>query len=272
MDFIWRACGYAATGLSIERVLLMLIGGGGSGKSTFLRTLQEFLGTYAKQADPNLLIASRSKNDAAAIASLAGRRFVATVEVPQSARIAEQLVKSLTGNDIMEGRRLYENPFEIEPTWTIFQAANHKPKIQGRDEAIWQRVRLVPFDNPVPEDQQDKHFLDKLRAEFPGILNWLISGCLEWQEVGLTPPAEVRDATNSYRNETDDLGDFLDRYEVCPGASTPCQAVFDRYIEWAGEGHEKALGRNRLYRELEGRCWERRKISGIWCWDGRREA
>jgi putative DNA primase/helicase len=138
------------------------------------------LGDYAMQAAPDLLIAKEGpaggpNND---VAELQGARFVATVEVEDGKRMAEGLVKQITGDDIIKARFMRENFFEFKPTHKIFLAANHMPAIRGQDFAIWRRIKLVPFDaqfkdpeDALPGEQvKDKDLPAKLRAELPGIL------------------------------------------------------------------------------------------------------
>src|SRR5207249_4861041 len=100
-------------------------------------------------------------------------------------------------------RKMRQDFFEFQPTWKIFLAANHRPTVRGTDHAVWRRIKLVPFEVTIPKDEQDKHLLTKLRAEWPGILAWAIRGCLDWQREGLGEPDEVRAATAAYRAQQD---------------------------------------------------------------------
>jgi len=104
--------------------------------------------------------------------------------------------------------------FEFDPTAKIFLLANHKPTIQGTDNAIWRRIRLIPFTVTIPEDEQDPQLSDKLATELPGVLAWCVEGCLLWQAEGLRAPEAVRAATNTYRVEMDVVGNFLDERTV----------------------------------------------------------
>ena len=62
---------------------------------------------------------------------------------------------------------------------------------------------------PDLANERDHGLLMKLKAEMPGILNWAIRGCLDWQQGGLKPPAIVTDAVRAYREESDTLGRFI---------------------------------------------------------------
>ena len=106
-------------------------------------------------------------------------------------------------------RRMRENFWEYLPEFKLWLATNHKPEIRGTDYAIWRRIRLIPFNVTIPEDQRDPDFPSKLKTELPGILTWAVQGCLAWQQYGLQPPAEVRTATDRYQAEMDVLAAFL---------------------------------------------------------------
>jgi len=174
------------------------------------------------------------------VADLRGARFVTAVEIESGRRMAEVLIKQMTGSDKLKARFLYSEHFEFKPEFKIFLAANHKPVIRGTDHAIWRRIRLVPFTVQIPEKEQDKELPGKLKTELPGILNWAIEGCLSWQYEGLTPPQAVQDATQNYRQEMDTLAEFLaERCIIAPGASVPAADLYKAYTAWAEENGEK---------------------------------
>src|SRR5215213_4388400 len=207
--FVQRAIGYAATGVVSEEVLVILYGVGANGKSTLVNILMEALGDYAMQAAPELLLAKRGSHPTE-LADLFGARFVASVEVDEGRRLAEGLVKQLTGRDPIKARRMREDFWEFEPTHTVFLATNHRPEVRGTDHAIWRRIRLVPFEETIPKDEQDKKLAEKLRGEMPGILAWIVQGCLAYQQDGLGEPDKVRAATLDYRSEMDVLAGFIE--------------------------------------------------------------
>jgi putative DNA primase/helicase len=142
----------------------------------------------------------------------------------------------------MKARFMRGDFFEWAPTHKLFLAANHRPVIRGTDYAIWRRIHLVPFTVTIPEDERDGHLPEKLRAELPGILNWAIEGCLDWQRNGLGVPQVVKDATAEYRAEQDILGDFL--AEKCvkdPQAWVPSGLLYKAYTGWCEDNGEKPI-------------------------------
>jgi putative DNA primase/helicase len=238
---VQRAVGYSLSGSTAEQCLFFLYGTGKNGKSTFLEIVRALAGEYATQADFTTFLEKRNdsgpRND---IARLFGARVVTSSEVGENKKLNEPLVKSLTGGDTIAARRLYSEAFEFEPTFKLWLAANHKPRIAGTDLGIWRRVRLVPFTVEIPEAEQDQNLKEALKTELPGILAWAVAGCRLWQLHGLGLPDEVRAATEAYRSEQDTLGNFLEEYcEVGAGYTALVGQLYDAYKEWCRDGEQK---------------------------------
>lgn len=233
VSFLQRAAGYSLTGETNERVLFFLHGAGANGKTTFLEAIRCMLGDYARNTPFESLLIGRSGSARNDLARLAGSRFVTAQEVSRGRKLDESLVKQLTGRDTIAVRFLYSEYFEFVPQFKIFLTANHKPIIEGIDNAIWSRIHLVPFDVTIPLAKQDKRLLSKLIEELPGILAWALKGCLEWQVKGLDAPSRVTGATESYRNEMDIVGEFIAaRCSLSESATTPSCDMLGEYESW----------------------------------------
>lgn len=237
--FVQRMVGYALTGDVSEQVLPFLHGGGANGKSTLINAVMEALGDYAQQAAPEILTAKKGSHPTE-LADLQGARFVASVEVEDGRRLAEALVKQLTGGDRVKARFMRGDFFEFNPTHKVLLAANHKPPIEGTDRAIWRRIKLIPFDVTIPDAEKDERLPEKLRAELPRILAWAVRGCLAWQRDGLGEPDEVRRATQEYRQEMDVLAAFIEeRCVIHKDATAPAAALWDAWKDWAETSNEE---------------------------------
>ncbi len=240
--FIQRAAGYALTGDTSERVLFILHGEGRNGKSTLLEVMRMILGDYAVRTPTDTLMAKRDAGIPNDIAALRGARFVSASEADEGRRLAEATIKDLTGGDTISARFMRGEFFNFTPEFKLWLGTNHRPVIRGTDRAIWDRIRLVPFSVRIPDAEQDKQLRSKLLAEAPGILAWMVEGCLEWQRDGLGEPQEVTNATGVYRAEMDVLGAFLeDRCVVHEHAQVTAKALYAAYQEWCDETGEKPL-------------------------------
>jgi P4 family phage/plasmid primase-like protien len=261
--FLRRMLGYSMTAETSEQVIFLLWGGGSNGKSTFLETGRALLGDYAQQADFSTFLYrdyDRVSND---IARLKGCRFVSAVEVEGTRRLAETLVKQLTGGDTVTARYLFREFFEFTPAFKILLAANHKPTIRGSDWAIWRRIRLLPFTVTIAEGKQDKKLPEKLRRELPGILNWALRGCLLWQRKGLGMPDEVRQATADYRDEMDILGSFLaDCCVIAEAERVLAKDLYQAYLKWAEQEGETAVKQTTFGIRLTERGIQRTRQAG----------
>jgi putative DNA primase/helicase len=244
VTFLQRAMGYSLTGNISERVTFILHGGGRNGKTTLLETMNGILGDYAGTAPAEMLLARRGDagipND---LARLPGTRFVSATETGDGRRLDEVKIKSITGGDTISARFMREEWFDFKPTFKIWLATNHKPEIRGTDNAIWDRIRLVPFDYRVPDDQKIPDLSATFIAEeAPGILAWMVQGCLDWQRDGLTMPGDVLQATARYRHDMDPLADWTeDRCEIRPGVREAAKTLFADYVSYCESAGEEPL-------------------------------
>lgn len=254
VEYLQRGVGYSLTGDTSEQVILFLYGPGANGKSTVLELLGDLLGDYAKQTDPSTFLERKGDGPRNDLAKLRGARFVTGVEVGQGRRLAEQLVKQITGSDSIVARFLYHEEFTFRPTFKIWIGTNHKPGIRGTDYALWRRIRLIPFTVTIPEDRRDKQLPAKLRAELSGILNWALRGCLAWRRHGLGDVTAVRVATQDYRAEMDALGTFLDECcELDAAYHEGATRLYQAYRRWATDAGEHVLSQTSFGRELTHR-------------------
>ncbi len=261
--FLQRAIGYSLTGITSERVIFILHGSGANGKSTLLETVRSLLGEYALRTPTETLMVKQQSGIPNDIARLKGSRFVFASETEDGKRLAEALVKDLTGDDVISARFMRSEFFDFKPEFKIWMGTNHKPVIRGTDKAIWDRLKLIPFNVRIPEDQRDKHLADKLREELPGILQWTIRGCLEWQRMGLGVPDEVKQATEDYRAEMDTLAEFLG--ECCvlhPAARVGTTALYSEYTKWCEGNKEKSLSKQMLFKRLKERGLDNKRSGG----------
>jgi putative DNA primase/helicase len=237
LDYLQRVVGYSLTGDVSEQCLFFFHGTGRNGKSTFLGTVLALLGDYGKQAVSELLTVRSSEQHPTERADLFGKRLVATIETEEGKRMAEALMKQLTGGDKINARRMRENFWDFTPTHKIFLAANHKPTVRGTDCAVWRRIKLVPFTVTITEEEKDKDLPAKLRDELPGILAWAVRGCLAWQQHhSLGEPEQVKQATDAYQVEMDTVQRFIN--ECClvhKEVRVKVSALFDAYVAWSGD-------------------------------------
>jgi putative DNA primase/helicase len=252
--FKQRAYGYSATGKTSEDALFIPYGTGANGKSTELDAIGGILGDYANTAQFETFAVKKNESVRNDIADLMGARFVSASEGENRQRLAEGLVKQMTGGDVMKARFLHKEYFRFKPAFKLWLATNHKPVIRGTDHGIWRRIRLIPYAVTIPQEQRDKKLKEKLEAEKSGILNWILEGCRLWLEQGLGEAEAVRTATESYRRESDVLAEFITaRCVVGELHSEIAGDLYKAYERWCEESGEEPFTSNLFGRMLTER-------------------
>jgi len=160
----------------------------------------------------------------------------------------------MTGGDRITARKMRGDFFEFEPQFTLLIAGNHKPILRSVDQAIRRRIHLIPFAVSIRTEEKDPELPARLKAEWPGILHWMIKGCLAWQAGGLKPPAAVREATERYLDDQDGIAAWL--AENCDresGAWEKRASLFKSYRAWCERNGEQPLARADLFADLEAK-------------------
>ena len=256
--FLQRSFGYSLTGIIDERNLFIGWGTGANGKTTTHEVANKVMGNYAARTPAETLLIKREGSIPHDLAILKGSRFVFCSESEEGKRLAESLIKDLTGGDTISARFLYSHLFTFKPTFKVWLATNHKPIIRGTDNAIWDRIRLIPFTVSIPEPERipQREMMDRFQEEISGILTWMVKGSLEWVKRGLGTPEEVKKATSKYRDEMDILGDFIEeRCVVSNTSEATSKELYNRYEEWCRGNGEKPISQKSFAHRLEERAF-----------------
>ncbi len=231
--YLQKLTGTWLTGDVSEQILPIFFGEGRNGKNTFLDTILTMMGEYAGYAPPNLLSVRKYNEHPTELADLMGKRLIIASETERNGKMRVQLVKNLTGDKFIKARFMRQDYFQFERTNKTVLITNNKPKVEEDTHAIWDRIKLIPFNIVISEEECDRHLGVKLQAELSGILNWALEGCLAWQKEGLAEPEEVKFATNEYRKEENLLNEFVS--EKCitgEGYSIPAAELRGHYKKW----------------------------------------
>lgn len=253
-DFLRRAFGSSVSGNCPDQVMFFLHGIGQNGKSKLVEAVTELLADYAMAAPADFLVEKHYEQHPTALADLQGRRFVSTIEVGAGKHMAEALLKQITGGDKIRARKMREDFSEFRPVHKLFLAANHRPIVRENDYALFRRILMIAFPvhfwNPEkgesgpPHLQMDPLIPEKLRANFPGLLAWLVQGCIEWHHNGLKPPPEVLAETLEYREEMDHVANWKQEQTVFhQDWKTPFSTLFNSFLNWSKHNGTPRLSR-----------------------------
>jgi putative DNA primase/helicase len=267
--FVQRLLGYSITGLTVEHIFPVLWGEKGrNGKDTLLETIKRVLGDLADTVSTDVLLATNTRGGAQPhLCDLQGKRLVWASETDLNARLNAAQIKLITGGGTIKTRPLYGNMIEFQPSHLVLLITNFKPKANADDDALWNRMVLLPFtlrfvaEPGAPDERQrDPHLIDKLATERSGILAWLVRGCLAWQRTGLAIPDGVKASTEAYREEEDIIGQFVDECCVIHShASVTASALYNAYREWSDNAGMTPLNQINFGKRM-GKRFERKRL------------
>ena len=240
--YLQRISGYSLTGVTIEQELYFFYGSGNNGKGVWTRAVAGILHEYHRPTSIETFTVAKFERHPTELAALHSARLVTAAETEEGRRWAEARIKEMTGGDEMQARFMRQDFFDFFPQFKLLFSGNHMPTLRTVNKAITRRFNRIPFAVTIPDQRVNKHLADELKTEWPGILAWAIEGCLEWQRIGLCPPKAVTDATESYLESEDILGEWLD--ECCvrdANAWESSTALFNSWKGWA-VGREEWIG------------------------------
>jgi len=267
IDFLQRAIGYSLTGFTKEQCLFICYGKGKNGKSTFLRILSALLGEYGQSLPIESICVKKWEGIPNDIARLKGARLAVSAEGGEGKRLDEGRIKKMTGkDDLLTGRFMRAEYFDFYPEFKIWLATNHKPRIKGTDDAIWRRIKLIPFNAVFEGTTRDEDMSEKLLEELEGILIWAIDGCVLWFEDGLQECDEIDRATKRYRDEEDTLERFVSDCSIKDGGEIGAKEFRAEYKLWCETENEYSFKGKDFKDKLEehGVFYKRLKTSGIY--------
>ena len=245
--FLQRALGSALSGENRQKTTFMFHGTGNNGKSMLLSLVHKLLGGYAVVIKLHVLSARHEDLSVSdALAALMGARFVMTSETKEGERLNIAMLKQICQGPggVTSARRVYESTVTFRETWKVFIDGNHLPEMPDNDDAIWNRLHLVPFTVTFPLERQDPDLLAKLMTEAEGIMAWLVAGAVAWYAHGLPKSQAVNDATAEWRSESDRVKVFLQERTECaagPEAWLHKQVLYKAYRDWCADKGERTV-------------------------------
>lgn len=261
IGFVKRLLGYALTGTIEEQCVFCFHGQGANGKSTLTDTIIALMGNYGYPMPFSTIEFQNRSAISNDMAHLYGKRFVVASETQEGVRLNEGRLKSLTGGDMVTARFMYKEYFSFKPMAHFLLAFNHKPIITDDSEGAWRRIYLIAHNRIFKSHERDKKLDKKLLKELPGILNWLIEGCMEWQRDGLMVPQSVIAGTEEYRQEMNPLRNFVEDDLVTGDYCARVTDIWAAYNTWSDENRERfRLSQRKFNSRLESMGFKRQAM------------
>jgi putative DNA primase/helicase len=250
--YLRRVYGYCLTGDTSEQAIFFNYGAGQNGKSVLMATVGGLFGDYCIATPIETFTETRTDRHPTELARMRGARLVTATETEAGRYWAESRLKELTGGERIAAHFMHKDYFEFVPEFKTIISGNHRPRLRSVGPAMRRRVNMIPFVVKIGDDERDRDLAIKLKAEWPGVLQWMIDGCLDWQERGLAPPEAVTTATDAYFAGEDGYSDWIaDRCEASVGSWSQSSELFASWRDWADKAGQPAGDSKRFREEME---------------------
>ena len=280
VNYLQRLGGYTLTGHTREEILAFLWGNGQNGKTTFIELLGHVLGDLVGDVEAEVLNGGPRARPELVFAKMEGKRMATCQELAEGRPLEEGFIKKVIGGTRAHARDLYEKvrgSRDVSVTWKLWLDANYRPTIRGNDKGIWRRIKMIPCQTDVKDEDRIPDLKEQLKREAPGILAWFVRGAQLWYEGGLQEPPEVKEATQAYRDENDLLGRFIAERMVVDetgsmGLKIPAKDLRDLYNVWAlGYGEREISAKmlaTRMVQQRAGLFKSQKGSDGCMLWLG----
>ena len=249
--YIQKLCGYCLIGERNEQIIVFIVGPGANGKSVFINTLSHVFGDYAGVINAKALISGNYGSIPSDIAGLYGKRLVTLSEFPEEATLNTTLIKSITGNDKLTARHLYQSWFEFYPEFMLMCAMNQMPEIREDDIAFFRRLKLIEFTKTFSEEEMDKNLSNKLRNESEGIFNWCVEGYQLYKSEGLKDAECIKTSLKYYIERNSPLIEFFKQHILVTNEETDKISI-NSMCDYANEFSKSLYGtiieKNTIYK------------------------
>lgn len=219
--------GYVFTkNLKLSKTLI-LYGSGANGKSVFFNIVNALLGKENISYYP-LDTLTRSEYQRA---ELANRLLNYASEI--NGKMETDMFKKLVSGEPVDARQIYKRPFDLYDYGKLMFNCNLLPKDTEQTDAFFRRFIIIPFNQRIPESEQDPNLSDKIIAkELSGVFNWVIDGLKRLlAQKGFTVSDSVKSQTENYRKESDSVALFTDDFNYVPSA-TEYETLQNMYFEY----------------------------------------
>ena len=204
--YLMKVMGAAFMGESRTRTVINVTGPPGSGKSNFIDLFMKLgMNGSSYSTAPDAISILKMSGTNFEQDQFRNKRFIAISEPSSFDQVDDEFLKRFTGEDFVMTRTLNAKSSGWSPQGLLFIASNSTLRINSRDEATVQRIKVIEFpyrfvDNPDPakgEKQIDSDLSKKMLEEEnrPAVLSWLLHGMLDYVADGrkLNPPQYIKD-------------------------------------------------------------------------------
>ncbi len=194
----------------------MLLGGGGQGKSVFLKVLAEILSPdNVSAAGLQTLVDNRFGTN-----SLYGKLANIAGDIPDMALSNTAIFKGLTGDDRIRAEEKGKPAYDFWNRAKLLFSANALPPTKDKSTGYMRRWILIDFNRPMVTNPNPR-LAAELLAEKSGIFNWMLEGAKRLTEKGFTYTSDPEQMARLYIERSEPIVKFL---EEC------CKEDFDNFV------------------------------------------
>jgi P4 family phage/plasmid primase-like protien len=222
---------------SLQKALLLL-GPGGTGKSTFLFALSHFLGGHRNVSAVSL---QKLESDRFAASRLVGKLANICADLPSTHLETSSIFKQITGGDPVVAEYKFKDSFDFVPFARLIFSANQPPQSKDATDAFFQRWQVLHFTNVFRgtlKELTTERLMERLTApaELSGVLNKALEALPRVLRGGLTCTDSMREAHEEFWKATDPLSIWLVQNTIDdPDAYIPKSSLIDAYNSAAGQ-------------------------------------
>ncbi|MBL7076697.1 MAG: hypothetical protein ISS31_04430 [Kiritimatiellae bacterium] len=255
-DAVRRMMGLLLADTGKFEVFWQLYGRGANGKTVLLDIIEALVGrrNVCRVALESLAPGTRFQsfplavckvNVAGEIATDLGRTAYAAIE--------GQLKHAVSGGTIEIERKGIDKT-EARCRARFVMAGNTLPTFFDKSDAIWRRLRIVPFSVQIPEGERDPDLAQHIIAEeLPAIATWALDGLAEVIRMGRVPDCAAGAAMKTrHRADCDHERAFLDQFEAgTDGDRIRSAELYAAYTGWMQANGYRALGSAKFAARVE---------------------
>jgi putative DNA primase/helicase len=234
---VQEMAGYLLVPDTSHQKAFLLHGKTQSGRSTLLKILQNMLGSLNVSHVPLERLGDRFMT-----AQLVNKLANFSSEVAVKTFVQDQTLKAVIAGDAITGENKNQPPFSFTPYARIVIACNEPPMSHDVNLAFFRRFLLLPFNQSIPEEEQDRMLDQKIiKNELAGVFLWCLAGLARLRKQGtFTVSQQSLEAMKSWRESLDPVAAFKEEFiRPVPGAWTSLQSVFDQFNSWCENTNRK---------------------------------
>lgn len=271
-----QRCMGALLGGRLGEVFMVMLGKGGTGKSTIVKAVEAVMGDYLQPCRIQMFLEQRNAagtgpNPEEAV--LPGARVYTAQEPPEGATLDAGKLKGLTDGSKRQANPKNKDLFNFRPVGYPLLQMNKLARVNDPSDGFWRRFHAIQFKVQIKtlaegEQRSEPFMTAAIEREKSGILNWMLDGYTQFKAIGLSPPPGVERLKGSLRAMADPVGQFLaDKTSQGAGLRVRTSELHKAFVAWSEAEGEKPMGAKAFTANMLALDFEKFQSTN-WYWRG----